>query len=98
MNITNDTEQDVTLSLPRDSRRFCAAAPHVLILQVGTRDVVYPNCMCTMDMVTTVLKAGEVVPFTRSVTLPKGHDLIEPWVRWFTGGRLHTPYLIVEVH
>ncbi|MFC4424862.1 hypothetical protein [Deinococcus navajonensis] len=101
VNVMNHTGQDVTLSLPRDSRQFCAAAPHIRILRVGTREVVYPlaytDRMCTMDMVSTVLKAGTVVPFTRSVTLPKGHYLIEAWIPGVNGQKLRTPYRVFKV-
>lgn len=99
---TNRAEADVTLSLPRDARQSCVAAPHVRILRVGTREVVYPPAvtdrMCTMDMVQTVVGAGASVPLSRAVTLPKGQYLIEAWVPGVRGGTVRAPYRIVRVN
>ncbi|MDR6218887.1 hypothetical protein [Deinococcus soli (ex Cha et al. 2016)] len=102
VSFTNRTATDVTLALPRDARQSCVAAPHVRILQVGTREVVYPPAvtdrMCTMDMVHTVVRAGASVPLNRAVTLPTGQYLIEAWVPGVGGAAVRAPYRIVRVN
>lgn len=83
--------------LGRANRQNCATAPHVRVLEVGTRRVVYPaetpGVVCTQDVVS--VGEGDV---TRRIELPSGHYVVEAWVP--ASGempKLRAPYAVVRV-
>lgn len=82
--------------LPRNPRQNCATAPHVRILEVGTRRVVYPvnvtpGALCTQDVQVLAPGQGDLgtpldpeasgtVWVERVIALPPGHYIVESWI------------------
>lgn len=91
LNVQNAGGSALALSANRDSLQGCAVAPHVRVLKVGSREVVYPNPadvrLCAQDIVTREVAANGATTFTRDLQLPAGEYLIEVWFQGFVGGR-----------
>ena len=85
MTVANQTGREQELSAPRDNRQDCAAGPLVRVLEVGTRNVVYPpagngNAMlCAQDLFVKTVAAGGSVRLERTLNLPAGDYMIESW-------------------
>jgi|GEM_PF-4866509 len=88
--VRNTTSGAQTLSFSRNSQQNCAFAPHVRVLRVGTREVVYPNpaaegSICTQELRSESVPGNGEHRLTRTLPLPAGEYMIEVWVRGFGG-------------
>lgn len=87
--VRNTADADRTLSLGRSNAQGCAFAPHVRVLKVGTREVVYPTSelrLCTQELRDQVVPAGGEAKLTRELDLPPGEYMVEGWVKGFADG------------
>lgn len=90
LSLKSTLDTPVNLLARRDNRQDCAFAPMIRVIQVGTREVVYPSGggkvkLCAQDMSTETLKAGGTLRYTRTVELPAGEYMIEGWFQGFAG-------------
>ncbi|WP_052303309.1 hypothetical protein [Deinococcus maricopensis] len=89
LSVQNTGTSAFTLNANRDSLQGCQVAPHVRVLKVGSREVVYPDPagvrLCAQDIVTREVPAGGSVEFARNLTLPAGEYLVEVWFQGFVG-------------
>ena len=88
LTLQNKLATSLNFSTGRDSDQGCAAAPAVRVLQVGTREVVYPTgqkSICTQEMKLQTAPAGGTTTFERSLTLPAGEYMLEGWFQGFAG-------------
>ncbi|PYE55841.1 hypothetical protein [Deinococcus yavapaiensis] len=84
--VRNTTSTSQTLSLGRNNFQECAFAPHVRVLRVGTRDVVYPRAeprICTQELRAETLAANGEFKFERDLNLEPGEYVVEVWVKGF---------------
>lgn len=93
LTLQNGQTVPLKLSAGRDSDQNCTAAPSIRVLQVGTRDVVYPvgdKRICTQEMVERTAPAGGSAVFERTLKLPAGEYMVEGWFQGFarTAGQL----------
>ncbi|MDO4262872.1 MAG: hypothetical protein Q4C67_01620 [Deinococcus sp.] len=85
MTVANATGREQELSAPRDNRQDCATAPLVRVLEVGSREVVYPAAgsgsatLCAQDLFVKTVAAGSSVRLERTLNLPAGDYMIESW-------------------
>ena len=86
--VKNAGAADQVVSFGRSSAQNCAFAPHVRVLKVGTREVVYPSGeprICTQELRGETVPAGGEAKFTRTLDLAPGEYMIEGWAKGFAG-------------
>lgn len=84
--VRNTTAASQTLSLGRNNFQECAFAPHVRVLRVGSREVVYPRAeprICTQELRSETIAANGEFTFERDLNLEPGEYVVEVWVRGF---------------
>ncbi|AZI42135.1 hypothetical protein EHF33_04735 [Deinococcus psychrotolerans] len=88
LTLKNGQLSPMNFSAGRDSDQNCAAVPSIRVLQVGTREVVYPTGdkrICTQEMVERTAAAGGSATFERTLKLPAGEYMVEGWFQGFAG-------------
>ena len=91
--VRNSSASAITFSVRRDNDQNCVTAPQVRVLQVGTREVVYPvpgaaPKLCAQDLETKTAPARGNVTFTRTLDLPAGDYMVESWLTGFANDLL----------
>lgn len=86
LTLSNATTTDLSLLAGRSNSQRCAFPPHVRVLKVGTREVVFPGGeprLCTQELSTERVGAGSRLTLTRTLELPAGEYMVEVWWQGF---------------
>ncbi|WP_027481403.1 hypothetical protein [Deinococcus pimensis] len=86
LTLRNTTATDVALMAGRSNSQQCAFPPHVRVLRVGTREVVYPSGeprICTQELRTETVTANGTLTLSRTLDLPAGEYVVEVWWQGF---------------
>ncbi|AFZ66008.1 hypothetical protein Deipe_0408 [Deinococcus peraridilitoris DSM 19664] len=86
LTLRNSSTMVQTVSFGRSSAQECATAPHVRVLRVGSREVVYPAGeprFCTQELRSESVPAQGSVTLSRTLNLPAGEYMIEVWAKGF---------------
>lgn len=86
--LRNGSGNPQTIQFGHNSAQECALAPHVRVLRVGTREVVYPAAnaeprFCTQELRGETVPANGETALSRTLRLPAGEFMVEVWAKGF---------------